>query len=283
MTRDKRYKKVVFHENWLEVLVLDVLGSNEDLLYSKSEFAADRKVRALMFFSLKRYAGMAKTSIASRYRTAPSYVEKLILQASSSPFWNNERSQILDALKNHMPAIQYEQCAEMAMNKLKTSIMKQFMIVALLLSTLAGCKKETAIPEENRVMAENFRELLMQHNYRLVSYTSEMPIDYEPSDTVEAKINHWEYVSFHLKDDEINFSGDGTIVIYQHDHWIDGSESDTLMRVWDVITDKDGVGFRFLDFSYNPLTYRLVSFSDSSFVVKATWNGNDVTSTFKAL
>lgn len=161
--------------------------------------------------------------------------------------------------------------------------MKHLIIAALLIILSVGCKKETPIPEENKRLAENFRELLMQHNYRLVSYTSETPIDYEPSDTVAAKTNHWEYVSFHLKDDEVNFSGDGTIVIYQHDNWMQGTETDTLMRVWEVVADKDGVGFRFLNFTYDPLSYRLVEFNDSSFVVRASWNGSDVFSKFKAL
>jgi hypothetical protein len=164
---------------------------------------------------------------------------------------------------------------------------KQGIVLALaifvLFVVLFSCKKETPIPEANKIQADQFRAALQTHNYRLVSYQSEVPIDYEPSDTVPAMTNHWQYVSYHLKDDELNFSPDGTLVINQNGNWMTGTDTDTLMRVWNVNADREGVAFHFLNFTYQPLSYRLVQLGNATFAVRAKYNGNDVISTFKVL
>ena len=119
-----------------------------------------------------------------------------------------------------------------------------------------------------------------QH-YKLTNYTSTQPIDYEPTDTVGAKLNHWEYVSGWLKDDMIDFSAPNTISITQHNIWMGGTVDEIILRNYEVIPDQEGVSLRFLDFTYELLKYKLVSFSDSSFVIKAKWHNDEVFSTFK--
>jgi len=155
-------------------------------------------------------------------------------------------------------------------------------LFSLILFTLFSCEKDAPIPEENKQLATSFQATILEHEYRLTSYKSDVPIDYDPTDTVPAKTDHWEYVSYHLKDDEIIFTSNSQVSINQNANLMAGTTG-TIVRQYSVIPDQQGVAFNYLNFTYDPLTYRLVSFTDSTFIVRASWNGNDVTSTFKAL
>lgn len=153
----------------------------------------------------------------------------------------------------------------------------------LLLTALFACKKEDPIPEENIQLANAFTASIQQHHYRLVSYISETPFDYDLTDTVGAKTNHWQYVSYYLKDDILQFNTDGTVLVNQYTNFMPGIPDQNFTRPYKVAADHEGVRFDFMNFTYDPLTYRVISFSDSSFVVKAKYNGEDVISTFKVL
>jgi len=154
-----------------------------------------------------------------------------------------------------------------------------YIFISIALACFCSCKKETPIPEAHKQQAASFKSFLLANNYRLVSYKSDTPIDYDPTDTVPAKTNHWEYVSFHLKDDKITFNTN-QVNINQGNNLMTGTTGD-IVRTYSVAPDQEGVAFHYLNFTYDPLTYRLIQFNDSAFVVKALWNGNEVTSTFK--
>lgn len=153
----------------------------------------------------------------------------------------------------------------------------------LLLTVLFSCKKETPIPEANKQLAQQFQTTLQQHLYRLAAYYSETPIDYEPTDTVGAKTNHWEYVSYYLKDDDVQFKDNGQVEINQKFNLMPGNDEQIFSRSYKVTPDQQGVEFEYLNFTYEPLKYRLIELSDTAFIVKAKWNGNDVISKFKVI
>lgn len=157
------------------------------------------------------------------------------------------------------------------------------LITVCLLTFLFSCKKDGApIPEANKQLAQQFDATLQQRQYRLVGYYSETPLDYEPTDTVPAKTNHWEYVSFHLKDDDVLFRS-GQVEINQRSALMPGNAEQVVTRTYKVRPDQQGVEFEYLNFTYEPLKYRLVEISDSTFIVKTQWQGKDVISKFKAI
>jgi len=157
--------------------------------------------------------------------------------------------------------------------------MKKLLFAVLL---FACCSKEEPITEANKRLASALDSTLQHNYYRLNAYYTLQPFDYDPTDTVSAKTNHWEYVSWWLKDDEVGFSNN-QVTIIQHANMMPMEMSDIIYRSYKVRADSEGVAFDYLNFTYEPLTYRLIEMTDSSLVVKAPYNGTDVYSIFKVL
>lgn len=97
-------KKVYFHESWLQDWVLAFLKASPDLLLSKSEFASDRKKRAIVFWLLHKYAGMTYTDIASRFTQSPSVVHQLSIAARDHTWVDKER--VIQSLEPFLPLAQ---------------------------------------------------------------------------------------------------------------------------------------------------------------------------------
>ena len=54
-------------------------------------------------------------------------------------------------------------------------------LFSLILFTLFSCEKDAPIPEENKQLATSFQATILEHEYRLTSYKSDVPIDYDPT------------------------------------------------------------------------------------------------------
>lgn len=101
-----KYRKVIFDPNWLEDFLLTTTHITEEQIFSKSEFAADRRKRAIIFHSMYRYAQLSHADIGTRYSVDAGIVKALVGIATSKDW--EEKTFILDALQPHLPAAQYK-------------------------------------------------------------------------------------------------------------------------------------------------------------------------------
>lgn len=174
--------------------------------------------------------------------------------------------------------------------------MNKIMLVAVLLSAgafLSSCKKGDdnntppdvdPIPQENKDQAAALSTFLEANDFRLTRYYSDNPIDYIDTDqVVKEETDLWDYVSVWLKDDRYKFQSDNQVSIQQNENKIPSDNSLILMRPYEVKPDENGVSFKFMGHEYQPLDYRLITFSDSLVVVSALWNGKEVKSEYKVI
>jgi hypothetical protein len=73
------------------------------------------------------------------------------------------------------------------------------------------------------------------------------------------------------------------VTIDQNDIRFATDTSAILTRSYSAEADKDGVAFKFIGHEYQPLNYRLITFTDTNLVVSATWNGKKVISEYKTV
>jgi hypothetical protein len=140
------------------------------------------------------------------------------------------------------------------------------------------------IPQENKLEAAALDSFLETNQFRLTRYFSDSAIDYIDTDqVVKAETDLWQYVSPWLKDDGYKFQTDGQVLIEQNTDKIESDNSLTLLRPYKVEADEEGVAFKFMGHEYQPLDYRLISFTDSVLIVSATWNGKVVQSEYKVV
>lgn len=174
--------------------------------------------------------------------------------------------------------------------------MNKLMLVATLFCAAGiwGCKKGDdnnnpppdvdPIPQEYRLQAASLDSFLESNQFRLTKYFSDVAIDYIDTDqVVKAETDLWQYVSPWLKDDRYRFQSDNQVMIEQGTETLASDNSSTLLRPYEVKADEQGVAFSFMGHEYQPLEYRLVSFTDSVMVVSATWNGNEVKSEYSVV
>jgi hypothetical protein len=166
--------------------------------------------------------------------------------------------------------------------------MRYPLIIAVAILIFACNKKNDPTPDpispEDKAKAAALTDFLKNDKLRLTKYYSDTPIDYIDTDqVVMAETDLWGYVSNWLKDDTYTFDASGNVTIDQNtDRW-DVDTAATLSRTYSVAADEDGVGFKFVGHEYQPLNYRLISFSDTNLIVSATWNGKKVTSEYKTV
>ena len=168
-----------------------------------------------------------------------------------------------------------------------TLIMKYPLLIALAFVLFACHKKSESVDpirQEDKLKAAALSEFLKSSEFRLTAYYSESPIDYIDTDqVVKAESDLWPYVSIWLKDDAYSFDNSGHVIIQQNANRIDTDTAAILTRNYSVEADVEGVGFKFMGHEYQPLNYRLISFTDSNLLVSASWNGKKVISEYKTL
>jgi hypothetical protein len=175
--------------------------------------------------------------------------------------------------------------------------MKFFWLVTMLCCVFLACKKDSDDPapnpppnnggngtdtlSENELQANALDSFLQVNSFQLTKYYSDSAIDYIDDDSVVmSETDLWAYVSTWLKDDTYTFSTDGNVTIQQNANKHPSDSSETLTRPYEVTADDDGVKISFLTNDYEPLDYRLESFSDTLLKVSAIWNGKHVKSEY---
>lgn len=165
--------------------------------------------------------------------------------------------------------------------------MKSFLLV-LAVVLFVSCIKHDDKPSDDGIKPEDkekaaaLQTFLQTNTFKLTRYYSDTPIDYIDTDqVVKEELDLWEYVSIWLKDDRYGFQTDNQVVIEQNAQKIENDASAVIRRKYVVTADQQGVQFKFVNFLYEPLNYRLISMNDSSFIVSATWSGKTVNSEYK--
>ncbi|MEP7257782.1 MAG: hypothetical protein ABI687_05330 [Flavitalea sp.] len=157
----------------------------------------------------------------------------------------------------------------------------------LVLIFLSGCKKELSLEQaESHVEeAHDFKDFLIDKDFRLKAFYTDTAIDYVEDDAeVKSETNLWGYVSGYLKDDTNTFHSNLTVDIAQNAIVMPGLTDAVLNRSFSVGSDGAGVYMQFLDYEYNPLTYRLKEMTADHFIVYVPWkNGIFLYSRFDLL
>jgi hypothetical protein len=166
--------------------------------------------------------------------------------------------------------------------------MKALFRLSVIMLFIYSCNKDDnkqepdPINPQDKERAQQLTTFLKQNEFQLSAYYSETPIDYIDTDqVVKAETDLWQYVSLWVKDDRFIFQDNGEVLIEQNEDRIQTDTSATLTRQYGVEADKDGVGFKFVGHEYQPLNYRLITFSDTLLKVKATWNNKEVISEYR--
>ena len=166
--------------------------------------------------------------------------------------------------------------------------MKYPLVIAVAMLICACNKKDDPVTDpissENKAKAAALTDFLKNDKLRLTKYYSDEFIDYIDTDQVVMQEKElWGYVSIWLKDDTYSFDASGNVTIEQNANRMETDTSAILMRNYSVAADVEGVGFKFIGHEYQALNYRLISFSDTSLLVSASWNGKKVISEYKTV
>jgi hypothetical protein len=104
-----RYRKVFFDADWLEDWVVHVLETKFDMLYSKSEFGRDKAKRAVAYWALIKYGGLAQREVCERYGQQAATVSGLIASVNNNSFATSKAA----VIKSLEPFIPVKQANEM--------------------------------------------------------------------------------------------------------------------------------------------------------------------------
>jgi hypothetical protein len=164
----------------------------------------------------------------------------------------------------------------------------KYPLVIIVGFALLACNKDDdkadPVNPADKAKAAALTEFLKNDKLRLTSYYSDTFIDYIDTDQVVMNEKDlWKYVSNWIKDDTYSFDASGNVTIDQNDIRFATDTSAILTRSYSAEADKDGVAFKFIGHEYQPLNYRLITFTDTNLVVSATWNGKKVISEYKTV
>ena len=152
--------------------------------------------------------------------------------------------------------------------------MKKILLIIAISAILSDCKKEKGKPvasPEDIARAKSFDSTIQGKNYQIAKYYSNTPIDYIDTDAaIKSETDLFQYVSLWIKDDLNSFnSSTGKVTIQQGADKFPGDNSATIIADYKIGADANGVYFDFLNYQYQPLPYRLITLTDSSFIVSA--------------
>jgi hypothetical protein len=104
--------------------------------------------------------------------------------------------------------------------------------------------------------------------YRVAAFYSDVPIDYNPHDTITSlETDLWNHVLYYLKDDENVFRDNGTLEVIQHNITMPGDASPVLIRQYSTENAEGTVMFNYLDHEYNPHQYYLHEKGNDYFII----------------
>ena len=135
----------------------------------------------------------------------------------------------------------------------------------------ASCSKAVNTPgtttTQNDQKAAQFAAALKNHKYKLVSFTSDKPIDYMANDNeTKAETDLWAYVKEYVKDD-VNQFNDNTVSIWQGTARVAGKDGDVITVAYGAQGKDAAVMLNFVDYDYEPMQYKLDKYDDTQFTV----------------
>jgi hypothetical protein len=148
-------------------------------------------------------------------------------------------------------------------------------VILLYLFLFTACEKELSLElhQSDVKKAEEFQKIVSDKKFQIKAYYSDIPVDYiETDDVVLQETELWGYVSEYLKDDINTFVSNNTdVTIEQNDVKMPGLDDAVLNRKYFIGVDEKGVYMKFLDYQYNPLTYRVYEMTDTYFILAIKW------------
>lgn len=140
-------------------------------------------------------------------------------------------------------------------------------------SLFSSCKKEESATPEDVAKANEFKVFVESKRFQVTEFYSDKPIDYNEDDEAKQETDLYKYVSAWIKDDYNVFeNATGKVMITQNAVKIASIPDEQFTRNFSIGADKNGAYFDFLDYQYNPLKYRLVTFTDDYFLVYVDWH-----------
>ena len=143
-------------------------------------------------------------------------------------------------------------------------------LTALGLFLLSSCQKEYSAETMGLLSPKDtfMNYLLKNKTFKLDAFYSDVPIDFNPYDTVAPRTDLWQYVRDYLKDDTLVFLPGNLAQIIQGPNLISVGTPPVINVNYGAVSDSTGaLLFNFVDYDYQPFTYQLLTFNDSSFVV----------------
>jgi hypothetical protein len=115
--------------------------------------------------------------------------------------------------------------------------------------------------------AEKLKLLLLSGDFELKAFYSDIPIDYNTDDAeVKQETNLWPYMAPWLIDDVFDYT-EAEVIITQNSVKRPQNNDPTVTRNYEIGTDDDGVYLVFLDYLYDPLTYRVHEIGDDYYIL----------------
>ncbi len=147
---------------------------------------------------------------------------------------------------------------------------RSIILTALGLLLLSSCQKEYSAETLGLLSPKDtfMNYLLKNKTFKLDAFYSDVPIDFNPYDTVGPKTDLWQYVRDYLKDDTLVFLPGNLAQIIQGPNLISPGTPPVISVNYGAVPDSTGaLLFNFVDYDYQPFTYQLVTFNDTSFTV----------------
>jgi hypothetical protein len=168
---------------------------------------------------------------------------------------------------------------------MKRNILILALATITIISTNSCQKDDSAGTSELQKKAVELENYVVNNRFIPVDFYSDTPIDYIENDaTVLAETDLTKYIFNYLKDDEITFNPDKTLVINQGTNKIDNNPEQTFTRTWSTETSKakNVVYLNYLDYFYDPRRYTLVEWTNTSILAYIDWTSKaDPTKTAK--
>jgi hypothetical protein len=148
-----------------------------------------------------------------------------------------------------------------------------------------ACRKINAPNEAAQKKSTEFRQFITANakKFKLVEYYSDIPIDYDPKDSIKEKETAlWRYVQDHVTDDHDTFLADGTVLIEQNEKKIPLNDSTILTRQFKTGVEGIDAYFDFVDYYYKPLRYYIDEISSNYFLIHVKRENAKVFSKFSS-
>ncbi len=155
---------------------------------------------------------------------------------------------------------------------MKTTVALRLLMFAIISGLLSTSCNEKG--KENEKRANEFKSFTSAKKFKIVSFYSDKPVDYEQNDTeVKAETDLWPYVKDYIRDDINRVVDNGQVHIDQMAIKFSGHDEATLIKPFNVISDRTGAYLEFVDYFYEPLRYKLLEFKDNYFIIYIDFQG----------